>query len=411
MDLDLLGVSVGDQFGRRQRPVCEERWNLQGHDTGGHRAMDRIVVEGALDRSDDLAERGPHRGFSRVRGEGRTQRTHDVVLPGRQQRSVAAIEAFDEVERRLDDLELIGFDFEVEAGLGETLEGLLQRRNSLTAAASGVAAGRVFEAEAGIERGEIGPAEIRRESHHLRHAVDPGIVQQDRHPVARDVDIALENLRALLERSREGGEGVFRVGSRGPSVADHDGTPDVKKGVRHPVRLSCAEMGVLTRDVILRELDEGRVRIDPFEISQVGVASIDLTLGSEIREIVDDDSAIPVVDDTDYRDHTRVHGLDRPYRLEPGVTIHGITAEHVTLPDDLCGFLEGRSRFARLGLMIHVTSALVQPGVSNRQVLEMSNVSSRALEIVAGVRICQLVLMRTEGRAVYRGRFQDQREI
>ena len=61
--------------------------------------------------------------------------------------------------------------------------------------------------------------------------------------------------------------------------------------------------------------------------------------------------------------------------------------------------------------MIHVTSAFVQPGVTNRQVLEMSNVSSRALEIVPGVRICQLVLMRTEGRSVYRGRFQDQLEI
>jgi dCTP deaminase len=170
-------------------------------------------------------------------------------------------------------------------------------------------------------------------------------------------------------------------------------------------------MTVLTRDAILREIDEGRIKLDPFERSQVGVASIDLTLGSDIREILNDPSAIRVEDDTDYRDHTRVSDLSKPFRLEPGVTIHGITTEHLTLPDNLCGFLEGRSRFARLGLMIHVTSAFVQPGVSNRQVLEMSNVSSRALEIVAGVRICQLVLMRTEGRAVYRGRFQDQREI
>ncbi len=170
-------------------------------------------------------------------------------------------------------------------------------------------------------------------------------------------------------------------------------------------------MSVLTRDVILHELEQGRVKIDPFDVSQVGVASIDLTLGNEIREIVRDDEAIRVEDATDYRDHTRVRALDEPFRLDPGVTIHGITAEHVTLPDNLCGFLEGRSRFARLGLMIHVTSAFVQPGVSNRQVLEMSNVSSRALEIVAGVRVCQLVLMHTDGHAVYQGRFQDQREI
>ena len=170
-------------------------------------------------------------------------------------------------------------------------------------------------------------------------------------------------------------------------------------------------MSVLTRDVILRELDEGRIRIDPLDRSQIGVASIDLTLGREIRVILNDEESIRVEDATDYRDHTQVRALEGSFRLDPGVTIHGITAEHVSLPDDLCGFLEGRSRFARLGLMIHVTSAFVQPGVSNRQVLEMSNVSSRALEIVPGVRICQLVLMRTEGRSVYAGRFKDQREI
>ena len=103
--------------------------------------------------------------------------------------------------------------------------------------------------------------------------------------------------------------------------------------------------------------------------------------------------------------------LAEPYLLPPGVTIHGITRETVSLPPNLCGFLEGRSRYARLGLMIHVTSAFVQPGVHNRQVLEMSNVSSQPLLIHSGVRICQLVLMRTEGEAVYQGRFADQDEI
>jgi dCTP deaminase len=97
--------------------------------------------------------------------------------------------------------------------------------------------------------------------------------------------------------------------------------------------------------------------------------------------------------------------------LEPGRTIHGITRERIQLPGDLCGFLEGRSRFARLGLMIHVTSAFVQPGVANRQVLEMSNVADRPLRIHAGVRLCQLVLMRTEGEARYDGRFADQEAL
>ncbi len=165
---------------------------------------------------------------------------------------------------------------------------------------------------------------------------------------------------------------------------------------------------VLTRDAILQELESGRLVIDPLERSQVGPASVDLTLGDEIRVIDAPDAAIPIRDETDFRDYTSTRSLDRPYVLEPGGTIHGITVERIHLPDDLCGFLEGRSRFARLGLMIHVTSAFVQPGVRNRQVLEMSNVAGHPLELVRGVRLCQIVLMRTEGRARYEGRFAEQ---
>ena len=170
-------------------------------------------------------------------------------------------------------------------------------------------------------------------------------------------------------------------------------------------------MPVLTRDAILAELDAGRLVVAPFDPAQLGSASIDLTLGDEIRVFDQGKGPIDLVDDTDYRRFTRLQRLDEPYVLPPGSTIHGITKEKITLPRNLCGFLEGRSRFARLGLMIHVTSAFVQPGVSNRQVLEMSNVSSHPLRVHAGVRLCQLVLLRTEGESAYSGRFAQQESL
>lgn len=170
-------------------------------------------------------------------------------------------------------------------------------------------------------------------------------------------------------------------------------------------------MGVLTRDAILAEIAAGRLIIDPYSPDQVGPASVDLTLGDEIRVIEASADAIPIAPDVDYRHFTSRRRLDAPFLLEPTMTIHGITRERITLPPDLCGFLEGRSRFARLGLMIHLTSAFVQPGVSNHQVLEISNVAGRPLEIHPGTRLCQIVLFRTEGEAFYRGRFADQSEL
>ncbi len=165
---------------------------------------------------------------------------------------------------------------------------------------------------------------------------------------------------------------------------------------------------ILTHDVILRAIAEGQIVIDPLSLDQVGPASIDLHLGDEIRVMNDGPPVIDVVDDADYRTVTQVRRLDAPYLLHPGETIHGITRERIRLPGNVGGWLEGRSRFARLGLMIHVTSGFVAPGVNNRQVLEMSNVAGRPLAIHAGVRLCQLVLQRAEGSAIYSGRFAQQ---
>jgi len=165
---------------------------------------------------------------------------------------------------------------------------------------------------------------------------------------------------------------------------------------------------ILTRNVILREIGAGRIVFDPFVADQVGPASVDLHLGDEIRVMDGGPDPIPVTDDADYHAITRVQPLITPYVLKPGETIHAITRERITLPDDVGGWLEGRSRFARLGLMIHVTSGFVAPGVASRQVLEMSNVAGRPLAIHPGVRICQIVLQRCEGHAVYTGRFARQ---
>jgi dCTP deaminase len=167
-------------------------------------------------------------------------------------------------------------------------------------------------------------------------------------------------------------------------------------------------MTVLTREVLRAEIEAGRLRVEPLDEDQIGPASIDLTLGDEIRVIESSGAPIPIREDVSYQLYTRRLDLAPGYVLEPGATVHGITRERISLAPDLCGLLEGRSRFARLGLMIHVTSAFVQPGVSNRQVLEISNVAGRALALHPGVRVCQLVVMRAEGAATYAGRFADQ---
>ena len=168
---------------------------------------------------------------------------------------------------------------------------------------------------------------------------------------------------------------------------------------------------ILTRERILAEIAAGNIELDPYDAGLVGPASIDLHLGDEIRILEPTTTAINIRDDTDYRAYSRVESLDAPFTLDPGETILGITRERIRLAANLCGWLEGRSRFARLGLTIHVTAGFISPGIDNRQVLEISNLSGRKLRLFAGTRICQIIVQRTEGAAVYRGQFASQTKL
>jgi len=60
------------------------------------------------------------------------------------------------------------------------------------------------------------------------------------------------------------------------------------------------------------------------------------------------------------------------------------------------GTLEGRSRYARMGLAVHVTSALVQPGSDNHQVLEIVNFAPFPVTIREGMRISQIVFSKLD---------------
>ena len=170
-------------------------------------------------------------------------------------------------------------------------------------------------------------------------------------------------------------------------------------------------MGILTRDAILERMHQGWIRIDPFHEDQVGPGSIDLHLGSEFRVFKKLRNALVVEDRITLEDLTEQIEVSDSFTLMPGETVLGITQERVKLPSNLCGWLEGRSRFARMGLVIHMTAGFVQPGIDNRQVLEIGNLAPFPLVLKPGVRICQMILEMTEGEALYQGRFRNQDKL
>lgn len=166
-------------------------------------------------------------------------------------------------------------------------------------------------------------------------------------------------------------------------------------------------MAILTRDMILDAVRTGAIAIEPFTEDQVGPGSVDLTLGSEFRTFKKLHDIFPVRDDINYESITECVTVEDCFVVMPGETVLGITRERIHLPPTLCGWLEGRSRFSRLGLMVQ-SASFIQPGINNRQVLEITNVSSMPLALYPGTRICQFIFEETKGAATYAGTFKDQ---
>lgn len=146
-------------------------------------------------------------------------------------------------------------------------------------------------------------------------------------------------------------------------------------------------------------------------------ASIDLTLGSEIRRprdsvnrdaITVDIASLDVeeflMESTDRIDIAASGGLE----LAPGDFVIGKTAERVSLNERLSGRVEGRSRLARLGIGVHITAPKIDPGFHNHITLEIFHLGKSRVRLSPGMAICTLLIERLGHPAgdAYSGIFQ-----
>jgi dCTP deaminase len=157
---------------------------------------------------------------------------------------------------------------------------------------------------------------------------------------------------------------------------------------------------ILGKEEILKEIKKGNLKIEPFISKNINGSSIDLVLDNKFRIFNKD------IIGEDYKKYTKLVTKNEII-LNPGDFILGITKEKITLRS-LCGWLQGRSTYARLGLGIHVTANFVHPGINNKQVLEIKNMNNYKIKIKSGMRICQLIVERVEGKYVLESKFKNQ---
>lgn len=76
--------------------------------------------------------------------------------------------------------------------------------------------------------------------------------------------------------------------------------------------------------------------------------------------------------------------------MQTNAFVLGSTVEHIELPDNLVGRVEGRSSLGRLGIVIHSTAPHFDPGFRGQLTLELGNIGSMPVALYPGMRICAI---------------------
>jgi dCTP deaminase len=161
---------------------------------------------------------------------------------------------------------------------------------------------------------------------------------------------------------------------------------------------------VILSDIQIRQaLECGRIAIDPAPADdQFAPSAVDLHVGEEFKKWKQPaaGSASPIrlsavcLPSFGHLMEDIPPESDGSIILTPGAFALAQTRERVVLPEDsrLAARVEGRSSYARLGLVVHMTAPTIHAGFAGTIVLEMMNFGPFPLKIDPGrTRICQLV--------------------
>src|SRR5256886_4345684 len=158
---------------------------------------------------------------------------------------------------------------------------------------------------------------------------------------------------------------------------------------------------VLSDGTILRLVEDGRIRIDPWDPALVQPASVDLRLGDSFRVFHNyRASFIDLRKPPENLTEEVVVAPDESFVIHPGEFCLGRTLEWVELPDDVVARIEGKSSLGRLGLIVHATAGFCDPGWKGTLTLELNNLTRVPIKLYPGLPIAQLSFMALDAAAL-----------
>jgi len=157
-------------------------------------------------------------------------------------------------------------------------------------------------------------------------------------------------------------------------------------------------MCILSDRSIMERIESESLGINPFRPENLNTDSLDLCLLGEYL-VFEELWRIDAVDLSVQTGNAFLSGeiglcarrvLNAPNMiLRPGQVIVAYLEERIKMPSDLCGIIDGKSKWARLGLQV-ASAGLVHASWEGVPVLELVNLGNIPLKLTPGIPICQI---------------------
>ena len=173
-------------------------------------------------------------------------------------------------------------------------------------------------------------------------------------------------------------------------------------------------MSLLSDKKIKEYVKKGIISIVPFEESQVGPSSYDLRLGFKFRvfknvgeafidpkkfndELIDKkETEEYIVYNYKYTDLYQLKNENSIFVIHPNEFVLASVYEYIKLSDNIAAQIQGRSSFARLGLIVHTSAGWVDPGYAGYLTLELVNVNKKPIILRPLMKIAQISFFEVE---------------
>ncbi|RLF22680.1 MAG: dCTP deaminase [Thermoprotei archaeon] len=158
-------------------------------------------------------------------------------------------------------------------------------------------------------------------------------------------------------------------------------------------------------------LRSGRLRVTPFDEEIIRENGLDLRIGDEIARFINS-SVVVDIENTRRSEIEEAYVVERGdvFIIEPYEHVLISTLEYIEMPPDLMGFVELRSTYARLGMLMPPT--IVDASFRGQLTLEVRNGPFR-IKLKRGARFAHIIFAKLLNpvEKPYSGKYQGQKGV